>query len=96
MSVPTEQDTLKLVTTHVVVILWTVVLALTAIGAVCIFKPPQEWTLLSTVVGVLKDLAFMIAGGWLALLHPTQTIYTRREEPMGQEPLPAPFAKFRP
>lgn len=89
-----DLNTVKMVTSHVALILWTVVIALTSLGAVCIFKPPQEWTLLSTVVGALKELAFMIAGGWLALLHPSRIESTCRNTPT--DPPPAKFQKFQP
>lgn len=81
-----DEGTIKLVTTHVALILWTTVVALAAIGFVCIFQPPQEWALLSTVVGALKELAFLIAGGWLALLHPSKV----SETVIRHEPAPAP------
>jgi len=57
------------VTKHVAILLWSIVAALTGLAVVCIFKPPQDWTNVTAIVDALKNLAFMVAGGWLALLR---------------------------
>lgn len=73
------EDTARIVTRHVALILSFCVLILGGIAATVTFYPPQDWNLLNSIVQALKELAFMIAGGWLALLRPP-----------GSAPAPAP------
>jgi len=66
---PTNETTQRYVTHHVALLLWSIVTALTLLAVVCIYKPPQDWTNASLIITTLKDLALLIAGGWLALLR---------------------------
>jgi hypothetical protein len=65
------EDTARIVTRHVALILSLCVVIQGALGGIVVFYPPQDWNLLNSIVQALKELSFMIAGGWLALLRPS-------------------------